>query len=173
MLSLIPLPYRILIALALAAGLFGSGYYAATKSKNEEIAAAAAEFQLKEQALQLAVAEAEGQIKEVIVTEYVDRIKIVKEKEYVYREQAETSVPATCELPAGWVYLHDAAATSGVADPTRSSDATPSGVKDNQALGVVAENYSICRQNAEQLISLQKYVTELEKAIEDVNRTRK
>ncbi|CAB4124280.1 hypothetical protein UFOVP49_118 [uncultured Caudovirales phage] len=166
MFSLIPLPYRILAILLLLVGVFGYGYIKGSHKADVELAAYASKFQ----ALKIALDEEKANIKEKIVTEYVDRIEVVKEKEYVYREKAKTSVPAQYTLSNGWVYLHDVSATGGNADDARTSDATASDVKDNQALGVVVENYSLCRQNAEQLISLQDYITKVKAAVEKANK---
>jgi len=104
-----------------------------------------------------------------VVTEYVDKVRTVKEKEYVYVKVAQESVPSKCELSSGWVYLHDTSAKNDNADPTRAADATPSGVKDNQALGTVTENYSRCEQNAQQLIALQKWIRDNQAAIAKLN----
>lgn len=109
-------------------------------------------------------------ITNTVVTEYVDRIKTIKEKEYIYVKLADNTVPSKCELSNGWVHVHDASATNGDADTTKSADATPSGVKDNQALGVVTENYSRCEQNAQQLILLQKWIVDNKDAIDKLNR---
>ena len=168
--KLIPLPYRIALAAALVTALVVTPYWygynkAATKYKNE-IAQLVTDATLLQSKLDAEIAN----IKVEIVTEYVDRVEVVKEKEYVYIKQAATVVPNQCELSDGWVYLHDASARGTDADTTRSADDSPSGVEDNQALGRVVENYSICEQNAEQLIALQKFVREAQAAVEEANR---
>jgi hypothetical protein len=178
--NLIPPQYKMLayiiiigVVLAAAAGVgaktahtFTKNHYVAiiTKMEAEEakLRAANAELTVK---LQAEIAN----IKERVITKYVDRVKIVKEKEYVYRDQATTVVPDRTELSNGWVYLHDAAASGTDAESTRSADATPSGVAANQALAVVAENYATCQANAEQLTSLQEYVREVEKVVTEAN----
>lgn len=173
-LKLIPLPYRIAIGAALVAAiLIGPFWYGHTKGYDK------AETKYKTQIEQLVTdskllqskLDAEiANIKVEIVTEYIEKVEVVKEKEYVYIKQAADVVPNQCELSSGWVYLHDATARSAHADSTRSADDSPSGVEDNQALGRVVENYSICEQNREQLIALQNFVREAEKAVEDANR---
>ena len=97
-------------------------------------------------------------IKVQVVTEYKDKIKVVvkKEKEYVYR--ATNDVPAEFNLSNGWVYLHDVAATGSDYNSSFGTISSSSGIKDNQALATVVENYGICRQNAQQLKSLQEYI---------------
>jgi hypothetical protein len=66
----------------------------------------------------------------------------------------------------GWVYAHDASATSGDADPARASDASPSGIKDNEALLTIFNNYSRCLQNSQQLIGLQQWIVENKTAVD-------
>jgi hypothetical protein len=178
--SLIPPQYKILvigILIALVvAFLFGGGYYTGhTFAKNHYEAIIS---KMNEEAANLRAANAELQtkltaeisnVKERIITKYVDRVRVIKQKEYVYREQATNNVPDRAELSNGWVYLHDTAAAGGDADSTRSADATGSGVEANQALAVVAENYAACNANAEQLTALQEYVREAQKAVAQAN----
>lgn len=116
-------------------------------------------YREKINSLQDKIKKEEENVKIQVVTEYKDKIKTIvkKEKEYVYL--ANTSVPAEFNLSNGWVYLHDVAATGGDANSSFSSDGSSSGIKDNIALETIVENYAICRQNAEQLISLQKYIS--------------
>jgi hypothetical protein len=92
--------------------------------------------------------------------EYLETIKILKQKEKVYVQQAIENVPAQYNLSDGWVYLHDQAVLGETAEPARSSNAAPSGIEDNQALATVIENYGICQQNSDQLKSLQKFILE-------------
>jgi hypothetical protein len=73
----------------------------------------------------------------------------------------------------GWVYAHDASATSGDADSARASDASPSGIKDNEALLTIFSNYSRCEQNAEQLIALQKWIADNKAAVDKMAEEKK
>jgi len=94
-----------------------------------------------------------------VETVYVDRIKTIKEKEYVYVNQAASILPASFELSNGWVYLHDQAARGRDADASFVSDGSPSGIKDNQGLEVVIRNYASCSTDRERLKALQEWVT--------------
>lgn len=179
--SLIPPQYKMLayviILLVVVAALFGGGYkvghtfatnhYTAIIAKMESDAA---KLEAEKATLQAKLTAEIANVKERIVTKYVDRVKVIKEKEYVYRDQAINVVPDRTELSNGWVSVHDAAASgSDDADSTGASDATPSGVKANQALAVVTDNYAACHANAEQLSSLQEYVREVEKVVSQAN----
>jgi hypothetical protein len=93
-----------------------------------------------------------------VVTEYVDRVQTIREKEYVYRDLAQSSVPNQFTMSNGWVYTHDVSARADNADPTRASDASPSGITDTTALVGILGNYSRCQQNAEQLRQLQQWI---------------
>lgn len=179
-LNLIPPQYKvlayILIFVALVALLFGGGYktgntiatnhYTAVISKMEKDAET---LRADKAELQTKLTAEEANIKERVITKYVDRVKVIKEKEYVYREQATNNVPDRSELSNGWVYLHDSAVRGSDADSTRSSDATGSSIAANQALAVVTDNYASCRANAEQLTSLQEYVREVQRIVADLN----
>jgi len=64
--------------------------------------------------------------------------------------------------------LHDAAASGEPADPARSLDAPPVGAQD--LARTVAENYTTCRLNAEQLMALQAWVGEMRAAAAETDR---
>jgi hypothetical protein len=108
-----------------------------------------------------------------VVTEYVDRVNTIREKEYVYRDIVKDSVPAQYDLSNGWVYTHDLSATSGNADATRASDASPSGIKDNSALLTIISNYATCQSNAEQLRQLQQWIIQNKDAVDAMAKEKK
>lgn len=169
------LAYIIIVAVVLAAVAGASAKVAHTFTKNHYVTvitkmeADAATLRAEKAELQTKLNEEIANVKEKIVTKYVDRVRVIKEKEYVYREQANNNVPDRNELSNGWVSLHDDAATGRDADSTRSSDATGSGVAANQALAVVTDNYAACRANAEQLTALQEYVREVQRVVAEAN----
>lgn len=119
------------------------------------------------------ITNAQAQVKEVVLTKYVDRIKYVKEKSDGIQKSLK-AVPSQSTLSNGWVYLHDQAASSngGDASTARASDASPSGIKDNIALGTITDNYSTCFQNTQQLISLQEWVKMTRESINKQNENR-
>jgi hypothetical protein len=118
---MIPLPYKLLAGAALMAGVFFYGYMKGSAYAEAELARFSAEKSAQ-------IAELERKNSEIsteVVTEYVDRTNVIKEKEYVYRDIAQNTVPSQYVMSNGWVYTHDVSATSGDADPARASDATP------------------------------------------------
>jgi hypothetical protein len=166
MLKLIPLPIKLLVTLGILVGTFFFGYMKGSSYAEAELQKYAAKASQK-----TIVAEHKNQeISNKTVIQYVDRTRVIKEKEYVYRDITKTSVPSQYVLSNGWVYTHDISATNGTPDSTRASDATPSGIKDNEALGTITANYSNCNQNKEQLIALQKWITDNIKSINDLNK---
>lgn len=180
--NLVPPQYRlaayIVAAVLLVGVLFGGGYktgYAFAENHYtaiiSDMEAAAAKLEAEKAKLQLDLEKEIANVKERIVTKYVDRIKVIKEKEYVYRDKAENVVPSQHDLSNGWVRLHDDAARSGDTNANDSgyADGSPSGVKDNQALAVVTENYAACHANAAQLTALQEYVREVQKVVDKAN----
>jgi hypothetical protein len=158
--------FKIIAALVVFFGLAGTSYYFGyTRAKT----AADLEYKIKVEAAEKLVAQLEKDLakaKENVITVYVDRVKIVKEKEYVYINKSK-DVPSKCELSSGWVSLHDSAAKGSEPDPTGVADASPSGIKDNKALETVINNYSTCQQNAEQLKTLQEWIRLNNKIIEE------
>lgn len=159
------------VILAVVVALFGSyhlGYYHGKKDGKVISENVIAKYENKVLTLYTELLSEQQKVDTVIETVYVDRIKTVKEKEYVYVKQAADDVPATFQLSAGWVYLHDAAASGMDADASRSSDATPSGVQDNQGIGIVVTNYSECRVDRERLIALQDWINQSIKSAEAI-----
>lgn len=102
-----------------------------------------------------------------IVTKYVTKVQVVKEKGDVIIKEVPKYITkesdAKCTLPNSFVMLHDSASKNEVPDSTRVADETTSGVKLSTATGTVVGNYSICHQNSEQLKALQEWVKEQEK----------
>ena len=165
MLSMIPFPYKLLAGLALIAGVFFYGYMKGSAYAEAELA----RFSAKANAKIAALEKKNAEISNNVVTEYIDRVEVIREKEYVYRDLGKNNVPGQYNLSNGWVYTHDASASASDADPARASDATSSGIKDNTALLTIISNYASCMQTREQLISLQQWINDSKRAVEEVN----
>lgn len=93
-----------------------------------------------------------------VITEYVDRVQLVREKAKTIVKEVPVYVPsdATCDLRGGFRVFHDATASGDVPDPARIADAAP--VEVEAVAATVAENYSTCHEISAQLISLQKFI---------------
>lgn len=164
---MIPLPVKLLAIVFIIAGAAGYGYMKGSAHAEVELAnyRAAAEQQISELKTQNA------QISDNVVTEYVDRTNTIREKEVIYREATGRMEPQY-DLSNGWIHLHDTAAKLANPDMALASDKSPSGVMDNAALAVVISNYAVCRQNAEQLASLQKWIIDNRAAVDAQNAER-
>ena len=169
MLRMIPLPYKLLAIAAAFIGVFVYGYMKGSAYAEVELQ----RFAAKNATLTADMEKKNSEISTQVVTQYVDRVNTIREKEYVYRDIAKTVVPSQSVLSNGWVFTHDISATGGNADATRSSDASPSGIKDNEALFTIIGNYSTCMQNAEQLRNLQQWVNDNKQSIDELNKKAK
>lgn len=165
---LIPLPYKIIAVIFIVGGAFGAGYKKGTDAGEVMIQQAANEAEQ----LKIELEKEQNNIKERVVTEYVDKIKVVTQKETIYRDAADKQVPGKFNLTNGWVYLHDASVMGEELNPEKTTDDTDSSVKDNQALGTVLSNYSLCLQNAQQLVSLQSWILETKASVDKQNADR-
>jgi hypothetical protein len=162
---MIPLPYKLLAIGAALIGVFVFGYMKGSAYAEAELQRFAAKASQQ-------VAELEKKNSEIsnkVVTEYVDRTNTIREKEYVYIDTAKNVVPSQSVMSNGWVFTHDSSATARDADPTRASDATSSGITDTTALVGIITNYSRCQQNAQQLIALQKWITDNKAEVDRIN----
>lgn len=169
MLSIIPLPYRILLFALIVGGAFAAGFKKGGEAGELEIQRASNEAENLRNQLELE----QQRIREVVKVEYVDRITKIKEKETKIVEAAAQTVPGQYDMSNGWVHAHNAAASPKIdLDLNLAADGASSFVKDNVALQTVVENYSICLQNAQQLTSLQKYLIQVNEKIDEENKKR-
>jgi hypothetical protein len=169
MFGMIPLPYKLLAGAALILGVFVYGYMKGSAYADAELARFSA--RASEQ-----VAELERKNSEIsnnVVTEYVDRTNTIREKEYVYVDAAKDSVPSQSVMSNGWVFTHDISASASDADATRSSDASPSAIKDTDALIGIIRNYAICQSNSVQLTELQRWINENKEAVDAMAKEKK
>ena len=159
--SLIPWPYRLLALAVLALALVGVGWLKGAGHVQHQWDEAVAE-----QARHVARAEkqqAEATVQ--VVTRYVDRVKVVREKGDAIIKEVPVYVPveadAACTIHHGFVRLHDAAAAGEFPGAARLADAAAAGVALSTVASTVTTNYGRCLENAEQLIALQDWVRQV------------
>lgn len=165
--TLIPWPYRLLALAVLSASLIGFGWI-----KGAEHVQAKWDTAVQQQTLQAATVrqrQAEAAVK--IVTQYVDRVRIVREKGDTIIKEVPVYVPveadAACTINRGFVRLHDAAAAGELPEPARDADAPAAVLALSAVAGTVAANYQACHENAEQLRALQAWFREMRAAGSD------
>ncbi|MBB4755475.1 hypothetical protein XarjCFBP7653_21010 [Xanthomonas arboricola] len=150
---------RLIILLALIAVLVGGCVW-----QERRVSAAQTERDAALQAKHRAEAErdsAKGST--TVVTQYVDRVQIVREAGATITREIPIYVTqkadAACAIPAGFVRLHDAAASGNPAGPaTGDPDAPAAGITLSAVASTVADNYTSCHATAEQLSALQDWV---------------
>lgn len=110
-----------------------------------------------------------GVVRDQVITKYVDRVEVVERVgKTIIKEvpvYVSSAADAACVVPTGFVRVHDATA-AGVPPPGRAgpADEAPAGIALSAVAGTVAENYTSCNANAEQLIALQELVREYQQA---------
>lgn len=158
---------RILGPLALLAAVFVWGHATGARSVRDDWNAANAA-----QAIKLAEAETRAaNVTTKIVTEYVDRVRVVREKAKTIVKEVPVYVTpeadAACVVPRGFVRVHDGAARNEVPGPAEGTDDAASGVALSAVAEVTAENYGTYHEVAEQLKALQKWVAEQQAAAKE------
>ncbi|EKT4441569.1 TPA: hypothetical protein ACKP7M_002889 [Stenotrophomonas maltophilia] len=110
-----------------------------------------------------------------VVTEYVDRVQIVRERGDIITKEVPVYVTPTadaaCAVPVGFVHIHDAAA-AGIA-PTGTAgdpDAPAAGVALSAVAETTAANYGQYHAAGEQVTALQQLVTQLHTALTECAR---
>ena len=160
--SVIPWPYRLLALAALGLALVGFGWVKGAGHVQTKWDAA-----VQQQALQAAaVREEQAQATVEVITEYVDRVRVVREKGDTIIKEVPVYVPvqadAACTINRGFVRLHDAAAAGEVPEPARDTDAAAAAdIALSVVAGTVATNYQTCHETAEQLRALQTWVRDM------------
>ena len=156
--SVIPWPYRLLALAALCIAVFGFGWLKGASHVHAQWDAATAVQQQAQAQLQIQQAEATVQV----VTQYVDRIQIVREKGDTLIQEVPVYVPiqadAACTVHRGFVSLHDAAAAGELPQSARDADAPAEGLALSAVAATVFTNYQTCHENAEQLKALQDWI---------------
>ena len=165
MFSMIPLPVKIMAIIFIVLGAAGWGYMKGSAHAEVELA----NYQAKAEKQISDLKTENTRISDNVTTEYVDRVSTIRDKEIIYRDRLVELGEGKNNLSNGWVELHDAAAKLADPDAVLASDLSPSGVMDNAALAVVLTNYRVAHENKQQLISLQKWITDNRAAIEAAN----
>lgn len=98
-----------------------------------------------------------------VVTQYVDRVQVVREVGATITKEVPVYVTAkadaACPVPVGFVRLHDAAAEGRTPEPAAGDPDAPAA---RIALSAVADTYTYttCHETREQLIALQAWIDE-------------
>lgn len=165
MFSMIPFPVKIMAIIFLVLGAAGWGYMKGSAHAEIELA----NYQAKAEKQISDLKTENARISDNVTTEFVDRVNTIHDKEIIYRDRLVDLGEGQNNLSNGWVELHDAAARLADPDALLASDKSPSGVMDNAALSVVLTNYRVCHENKQQLLSLQRWITDNRAAIEAAN----
>lgn len=165
MFGMIPFPVKIMAIIFIVLGAAGWGYMKGSAHAEIELA----NYQAKAEKQISNLKTENTRISDNVVTEFVDRTNTIHDKEIVYRDRLVDLGKGQNNLSNGWVELHDAAAKLADPDAVLASDLSPSGIMDNAALAVVLTNYRVAHENKQQLISLQKWITDNQAAIAAAN----
>lgn len=153
------LPIQVASIVILVFGVYMEGGIATQEKWEAKVAEVKLEMAKKE------TASAEATVQ--VVTKYINKVQIVKEKGNEIIKQVPVYITkdadTKCDVPTGFVMLHDSASRNEVPDPTRKVDGTTSNVKISGVAETVVDNYTTYHQVAEQLRSLQEWIKEQQK----------
>ena len=152
--SLYRLPIQVASIAILVFGVYMEGGIATQEKWEARVAEVKLEMAKKETA--------SAEVTTKVVTKYINKVQIVKEKGNDIIKQVPVYITkdadAKCDVPTGFVMLHDSASRNEVPDPTRKVDGTTSEVKISGVAETVIDNYTTYHQVAEQLKSLQEWI---------------
>lgn len=154
---------RLLGVLLLIAGIAFSGWYIRHRIKTAEARAATAEATITRLQGELR----QARMGERVVTQYVDRVRVVRERGATITREVPVYVTAkadaACPIPVGFVRVHDSAAQGLPLDhPAGNPDAPAPGLALSAVAATVAGNYTTCHETAQQLTALQDWVRGLQ-----------
>ena len=164
--TLVSWPYRLLALIALAIALLGFGWVKGGAHVQAQWDAA-----IQQKSVQVgARRQKQAEVTVKVVTQYVDRVRVVREKGDTLIKEVPVYVPVeadtACTIHRGFVRLHDAAAAGELPGPAGDTDAAAAGVALSAVAGTVVDNYQTCHENAEQLRALQAWVSGMRAAAE-------
>ena len=163
LLSLIPLPSRIVIFVAAGVTLYMLGML-----HGERVAGQTHIDYISAQAAQ-SIKVAQAQAKVVIETQvkYVDRIKTIYKQGATIEKQIPLYITASdnagCTVNAGFVRMQNAAWTGESAGPAASTDREPSGISLAEVAETNAFNATACIAWREQALGLREFYQKLKK----------
>jgi hypothetical protein len=149
---------QILLGIALLGALWLYHRFTAMRIADADARAQAAVAAQQDIAGQLAAAKAS----ERVVTQYIDRVRVVYERGTTLTKEIPVYVTAqadaTCPVPVGFVRVHNAAAANELPGPAGAADARASGLALSTVAGTVVDNYTTCHAAIEQLNALRSWV---------------
>ena len=153
----------LLFGLALLAAIVGGIWTVRHRIASAEARAATAETRAGRLQAELK----QAQMGERVVTVYVDRVRIVRERGATITREIPVYVTAkadaACPIPAGFVRVHDAAAQGvPLGEPAGDPDAPAPGVTLSAVADTVAGNYTACHEAGAQLTALQVWLRGLQ-----------
>lgn len=143
-------PTRTLGLILILVGVFLQGLTWGADTLSAEVQKANAEAQK--------IKEESKNISERVVTKYIVKQKVIKEKGDEIIKYVNKNNDADCTLHNSFVELHNSAAKNTIPDPTRATDEAASGIELSEAKRVIIENYNQYNQVAEQLRDLQDWI---------------
>ena len=153
------LPIQVASIAVLVFGVYMEGGIATQEKWEAKVAEVKLEMAKKETA--------SAEVTTKVVTKYINKVQIVKEKGNEIIKQVPVYITkdadTKCDVPTGFVMLHDSASRNEVPDSARKIDGTTSNVKISGVAETVVDNYTTYHQVAEQLRSLQEWIKEQQK----------
>jgi hypothetical protein len=164
-----PTFYTLIIKIVAALLILFCTFYAGKRMNNSEWLAKVNELEQK-----VAIADEKSKtINTVVETRVVERVKIVKDTKNANKETAKLiarQLDDRCVVPESTIMLVNSASQNEVARSTTGVDGTTSTVKASAVVDTVVENYGICNETREKLISFQEWYRAQKKIFEDLNK---
>lgn len=174
MVSVIPTPIKIALALAGAVAVFSAGWEwrdRAADLEMEEYKRKITEANLRasERAREVEglMLERAGMAAELAAARQQKREFVIREVDREVIKYVQTPVATECGPDVDFVLIHDAAATGGVpktSDPAARANAAAAEVTNADLITIVAGNYGSCQREFDRIEALQDWVQAVQEA---------
>ena len=140
------------LGLAVASGIWMHGY-----SRGE---IKLFEYQAEQALAAVPVIVRQGEVTEKIITRWRTKAAEIVVRTEVIEKEIVRYVPAAADpvLGAGWVWMHDRAATGAISEAPAGADVAAPAIASSQALKGIVGNYGTCHGYVLQLLTLQAWV---------------
>lgn len=160
MLSKMPFLYKMIGGLVLLVSIVAASYLYGY-SKGEAISKVAiAEFVAKKEKISKDLKDTNIEINDKETHKYHEKVKVIYQKQIVYRDVIKDKVSSNGPLSEGWVYAHDMIALGKDINPEMAKSTSPSPYSDIDGLSIINNNYSSCEIVKERLRRLQSGLAE-------------
>ena len=159
------------VSLLFLAVLMGASYMVGLTKGKGISRGVIAEYETKLATAQADKNKLQGELNEKVTTVFVDRVRTIERTVDANSRVIDGNVSSRDKnLSFGWIYAHNQAAAGLPIDPQTASNSFDSGIKDKDALQVIAQNYGSDKQKDATIQGWQQWYSDTKKMYDDYSK---